>query len=256
MIDEPAPYPSWIESTEIAYTDSFSGLRFYRHYCEFLNFEAWISSGWIAHSLIPSGRYERPVFSALKRYLKQGQSFADVGANVGLMSMFAHRITGGPILALEPEDRMRFILSKNFELAGIPADSILAVAAGGSTISGEIVLSSPPGMTSMVRTFSPTHPRQIISIEPLDKILPWIPDAMKIDTEGYEMEVLAGAEETLAQMLPGSFLIVEPHPNQGTPADLIAKELERLGFEASELNEAGDLIPLRQQHAQVIGFKK
>jgi len=250
------PYPSWVESSEITYTDSFSGLRFSKHYCEFLNFEAWISFGWLSHSLLTFGKYERPVFAALRRYLKRGHAFVDVGANVGLMSMVAHRITGGPILALEPEDRMRFILSKNFGLAGIPDDAICPVAAGGASGVGEIHLTSPPGMTSLVGKFSPNQPIQRIDIEPLDKILHWVPDAIKIDTEGYELEVIAGSEETFAKMRSGSFVISEPHPTQGTPSDLIAEELRRHGFEVHELNEFGDLIPLRQAHAQIIGFKK
>ena len=248
---------AWIESVEPVLTDSVSGLRFSIQKLEWLNFEAWVSSGWLSHSLLPFGKYERPVFMAIKKYLPRGAKFCDVGANVGLMSIFARNISeGGEVFAMEPEDRIRFILAKNFEHNGIPTTSISENAAGESSSVGDLTLSELPAMTSIVRSLPSGCVKQPVVIETLDKVLPWIPYAIKIDTEGYELEVMSGAVDTFSKMEKGSFVIAEPHPRIGTPAKVLGEKLASLGFEVFQLNGDGELHPLSSNDAQVIGFKK
>lgn len=245
----------WAEGKELTYTDKSSGLKFYRTWCEYLGFEAWLSPGWISHSLLPFGLYERPVFEALRLYLRPGDTFADIGANIGLMSIFAHKITGGPIFAVEPEDRMRYLLKKNFYLAGIDEEAICSLAAGRVSAVGEITLSTLPAMTSLVRNFDDKHIKQAVQIEPIDNILPWVPRALKIDVEGYDLEALAGASSTLASMGKGSFVIVEPHPGLGADAATVGEVLRGAGFAVHNLAGDGSLIPIAHRDGQVIGFK-
>jgi len=54
----------------------------------------------------------------MKKCLRKGNIFIDVGANIGLMSIFASKIVGsnGIIYAFEPEPETFVILRKNIEI--------------------------------------------------------------------------------------------------------------------------------------------
>lgn len=61
----------------------------------------------------------------LQRYLRPGDSFLDIGANVGIYSLLANEIIGetGSLRAFEPGDQAFSWLEENFRLNNIPDDS-------------------------------------------------------------------------------------------------------------------------------------
>ncbi len=56
--------------------------------------------------------------------LREGDCVFDVGANIGLFSLFAHRVAkGARIYAFEPSPELFSILKENLELCGVPAQA-------------------------------------------------------------------------------------------------------------------------------------
>src|SRR5271154_3930327 len=181
--------------------------------------------------LIPStmwdslySRYELPVALAIRDHLDEGQTFWDIGANVGWFSLFASKIVGasGRVISFEPAPEVFDILSAHANTAkGITAihlgvgnaDEIRLFAAHGESTSSSFV----EEVTKINFSFQPSVPIQNIKvklrkIDSLVKELGSRPSLLKIDVEGFELEVLRGASDLLSSGRP--ILIIEVHPPQ------------------------------------------
>ena len=75
----------------------------------------------IERSLYYTGTYEKGSLDVLKNVLKKGDVFIDVGANIGMMSVFASEVVGdsGKVIAFEPNPVTRTILTENIEKNGL-----------------------------------------------------------------------------------------------------------------------------------------
>ena len=78
------------------------------------------------HSLY--SRYELPVAQAIRDHLDKGQTFWDIGANVGWFSLFANKIVGasGRVVSFEPSPEVFDILSAHAKTA----DGVTAIRVG------------------------------------------------------------------------------------------------------------------------------
>lgn len=140
--------------------------------------------------------YDRAEYDFIGANLPSGGRFVDVGANVGLYSLWAGAAAGptGRILALEPNpaalERLRF----NIDVNGF-ADRIEVVPVAAGDTDGELELWLDPsnlGGSSARRTDRQTAVRvpvrpllDIVSDAGLERI-----DILKLDIEGYEDAVL------------------------------------------------------------------
>jgi FkbM family methyltransferase len=117
----------------------------------------------------------------------------DIGAHVGLWSYwmardFAH------VLAFEPSNEHRACLTRN-----VPVDhlSVYATALGADTGQGQLV--TPPGASGGAYV-DPAGTG--ISIHALDDYALDVIDFCKIDVEGFELDVVRGAEATFRRTKP------------------------------------------------------
>ncbi|VTU00933.1 Methyltransferase, FkbM family OS=Oscillatoria acuminata PCC 6304 GN=Oscil6304_3683 PE=4 SV=1: Methyltransf_21 [Gemmataceae bacterium] len=149
------------------------------------------------------GAYERTETRLIRRYLQPGMNVVDVGANVGYYSLLAARRVGatGRVLAVEPSavaaDRLAATIKDN----AIPNIHVERVGLGQSR--GEAILFDPrPDNHSPTMLGDPGGAGRVVPIRTLDEVtaecgLTHI-DLLKIDVEGYEPRVFAGAEELFA----------------------------------------------------------
>lgn len=144
--------------------------------------------------------FEQHESSLVKGYLKRGMTFVDVGANVGYYTLMAASLVGaeGRVLAFEPSpyafDRLASAIKKNL-LAQAQVTQI-----GLSDTPGELQLFIP----KIVGNHSPSMIANEggapinVPVRRLDDYLTMAGinhvDLMKIDVEGYEPNVLRGAE--------------------------------------------------------------
>ena len=164
--------------------------------------------------------YEPEKFHNITRFLPRGGGFVDVGANIGDFSIWAAK-QGGPdtcVLAVEADPDNLPLLARNVHRHGLDGTVQVAPVAAAAE-AGTVVLHQ--GHQSGTSTISPSdvhemehmRPRGTVEIpaKTLDSLLeeaalPRV-DVVKIDVEGAEEYVLAGAAKLLATERPLTILI-------------------------------------------------
>lgn len=152
----------------------------------------------------------------LRDVIKPGSTVIDVGANVGQMTLEAAELTGpsGKVIAIEPAPGNYRILQ--LHITGNQfTDRVSALqAACGSKHGGEIILNIYGNETNSVGSGHNTvnlknHEEGItplrvplVSIDGLCQEKQIVPQVIKIDVEGAELEVIRGAVQTLKAYQP------------------------------------------------------
>ncbi len=132
----------------------------------------------------------------------KGGLFVDVGANFGWYSMLTAKLApAATVIAVEPSRENYALLTKN--IADNHLTNVVPLNKGAGATATEVSLyaheSDNPGAHS-IRKSTGEGAGETISIEPLDRLLAAHPgpiNLMKIDVEGYEIDALLGASETL-----------------------------------------------------------
>jgi FkbM family methyltransferase len=160
------------------------------------------------------GSYEYVYASAFIGQISPGSFVVDVGANIGEYTVLAASSTGpdGRILAVEPNVALHSRLFRTLEINSISNVQVLAMAAGSSETRGTLTV--PPGASALgtLRSIAGTGEpgaSLAVSIRRLDDVLASEDrhrlSVVKVDVEGWELEVFRGARETLADAKPVIF---------------------------------------------------
>ena len=196
--------------------------------------------------LAVEGIWEPHVTAVFRERLSSGDVCVDVGANVGYHTLLAAKLVGpdGHVYALEPSPETHAELVANIGLNGFGNVTALCVAAGGAV--GEAVLDNRA--QSVIAAIRPTTDAHGVRV-PVQPLAELVPEEhvrrlrlVKIDVEGYELEVLRGVEPLLERGARPAIL-VELHAGHGQDAATLVLELSRkYGLEAREVvNDAGRL---------------
>ena len=158
-------------------------------------------------SLHETGTYEKGILFFLKGFLKKGDCFVDVGANIGLMSLFASQCVGdnGAVLSFEAHPETSELLNYNISLNKFKNIKVFDCALGSEKGEGVIRFQSElnRGGASLIDNFKREDGCKVL-INTLDDLFPGnlIPKVIKIDVEGFEFEVLKGAEKIIKGYSP------------------------------------------------------
>jgi FkbM family methyltransferase len=198
----------------------------------------------------PVVRYEFYMARLLQQYLHQGDTFLDAGANFGFWSLYAGKIVGscGRVIACEPApDAYRVLAesSKGYEAVtplhvGLGSrDAMVPFAAQGScewsSFCREVTLKSQHWKPRVSIVEVPVTMRRVDSIVDELKLSPTV---MKIDVEGFELEVLKGAGETLANHRCALFIEIHPYQLRlsGGSEDSLRELLAAHGYSWTVIN--------------------
>lgn len=182
----------------------------------------------------------------LRAALRPGDTFVDVGANVGTYSLLAAHLVGreGRVLAFEPVPATRARLERNVSLNDVPQLEIVAHGLGAEPgRTSFFVADGSSGLSSRYNDSGGT--RVEVEIGTLDAVLgdTASPRLMKIDVEGMELEVMRGATRLLgSERAP--MIVFEAHPDHmraaGTSyAEVRAFLQEHGGYELYALRRTG-----------------
>ena len=176
----------------------------------------------IGHWIIHSRVWEPEVTRFIRDSLPRGGVFIDAGANIGYFPVAVADLLGseGRVFAFEPNPRLFAILQENFRLNAIRG-GCQPHALGKSEYSSQLwvkrklsgggYLTNAPSGEEAGMGLSPHE----VTVRSLDSFNLPPADVMKIDVEGAEPEVLAGARETIARA-PDLKLVLEFSPSGWT----------------------------------------
>ncbi len=176
-----------------------------------------------------------------KRILRPGDVVVDVGANIGMVTMMAARLVGatGHVYAVEPQVDLAEQVALSARLNGYRNVSVHAIAL--SDTSGQMTLVVPidnAGAASLVGGQSGRT--ATVNVERTDAFLRSIGVGdvrlLKIDVEGHEAAVIAGATSALQASGPDVVLFEE----HGSPAHLQAsvRLIQDFGYEVFAIPRA------------------
>ena len=130
-------------------------------------------------------------------FLRAGEMFADVGANVGAFTVLAAGVTGAKTISFEPSPETFAMLSRNVRLNGLTDLARTVNAVAGRSV-GTVQFSANLGTENHVAAVSEQATSVTVPMTTLDHELAANPPVLlKVDVEGFETEVFGGAEKTL-----------------------------------------------------------
>jgi FkbM family methyltransferase len=164
--------------------------------------------GEIAEFLVLQRFFEKAEMALAAAYLKPGMNVIDVGANIGVYSILAQKQVGeaGSIWAFEPSLESYRRLIRNIALNKCGSVKAVQLALS-NRLDETFVLQSDPGFGDAYRYLAPAQSTTAASGETVPVLTLDLyasqngitnVDFMKVDVEGCESMVFAGARELLA----------------------------------------------------------
>lgn len=159
-------------------------------------------------SLFHTGTYEKGILNFIRKTFNSQTAFIDVGANIGLFSLYVKKyFPTATIHAFEAHPQTVEILKQNFSLNSINHEGIHPHALG--AFKGKVHISNEDrtnrGGASIVQSSSNCFEIDCSTLDDIsiDKKV----GIIKIDVEGFELQVLQGAQRTIETDQP--ILIIE-----------------------------------------------
>lgn len=154
-------------------------------------------------NLLMYGNYEEDMKNTIKKFLKKGDFFIDLGANEGYFSVIASKYVGksGKVISIEPQLRLQNIICMNIKLNNISNIDLHQIAISNKNGITEISLSpdTNTGSSGLYRTTRYKNPTQLVQQKTLDSFLKMIRikkiKLIKIDIESYEYEAILGSKD-------------------------------------------------------------
>ncbi len=148
------------------------------------------------------GFYEVGTLDVIKKCLEPADNFIDVGASIGLMSVFASKINSqGTVLSFEPQKERFEILKSNLKLNNCSNMQVFNNGLGETE--QQLQLHTDVFSPSIVDIDNSNGKHELINILVLDKVIESekieAVKFIKIDVEGFELNVLKGAQNTLSK---------------------------------------------------------
>jgi FkbM family methyltransferase len=189
-----------------------SVVRFLDH-----DFELHPSLQGVSEELVLYGVHEPVATRLYLKTLSPGDHVIDVGSNIGYWLLLAASRIGesGRILGFEPVPGSREILQRNIQRSGISNVELSPWAIGGETGAAQFYESQVPNWGSLVKHDDLLPTRNLpVEVKKLDEVAMestgFRPKMLRMDVEGAELMVLAGARNLLEKYKPSLF--IEFHP--------------------------------------------
>jgi FkbM family methyltransferase len=195
------------------------------------------------------------VIDFVESHLHSGQVFADVGAWFGIYTLLAADLVDkmGKVYAFEPDPKARDFLEKNLKINQKINVEVLPFAVSSDSVS-KWITNQPASSLTRVYSAGENHTQTDISVGAvtLDDFFKdrKLPDMIKIDVEGHEVEVVEGGLRTLSN--PSTTIILELHSlllrRRGLDVSKFIQRIEALRGTKSVCLEGDPMAPGMPPH--------
>lgn len=189
----------------------------------------------MAPAIEAAGTWEPLEVEWLKRNLRPGQTFLNVGANVGYHVVRASRLVGpaGKVIAVEPEPVNFAFLLANIALHDLRNVVPIRCAAGSRAGKMRLYRGDDNSGDNRLTPFPEASTSVEVSVVRMDRLLAGQRiDLVLVDTQGSDHEVVAGMTGLFADALVP--MIVEFVPSwlraRGIDPVKVVKDFQRLGY--------------------------
>jgi methyltransferase, FkbM family len=154
-----------------------------------------------------TGLHEFEEMAFVLHFLRPGDLFADVGANVGAYTVLAGGAAGADCVAFEPAPAAFAVLIRNVEVNHFVSRARLVQSAVGAAV-GKTLFTVGRDTLNRVDSEASEQGSIEVTVTTLDEELrDRVPALIKIDVEGFEAHVLDGASLTLADHRLGAVIM-------------------------------------------------
>jgi FkbM family methyltransferase len=174
-----------------------------------------VQESWVSREVDLRGIHEEHILEKIIQNLEPGDTFVDVGANVGQHSLFAAKKIGsaGYVIACEPIPSSAENVQKSIEVNKFNQMKVVQKAISNTTEDTHFYHYGYSDISGKSNNFSDKESNKItvaqttldIELEQCSRV-----DLIKIDVEGYEMDVLRGAKKIIEKFKPAIILEFSP----------------------------------------------
>lgn len=148
--------------------------------------------------------HDRDAFDFIRSRVRPGDTFVDVGANVGIYSLIASRAVGpqGRVISVEPNPATFARLSRTVKENGISNITLCNVGLADAEAKAELFTGTSEGNDTASMLPGVSAQSVTVDVLPLDRLAEQCGveriDYMKVDVDGFEHKVFAGAGKLMA----------------------------------------------------------
>ena len=197
--------------------------------------------------------YEALECDFLRRVVKPGMVAYDIGANIGIMMGLLSKLTSasGQVIGFEPDAYNHSLAKQNIERNSLTNATLFNCALGSEEGTLHVYKSSSNFGDHRVYKADDRSEGHEIAVHKLATLIDQnqlrSPDFIKMDVQGYEIEVLKGMSEVLAR--PGALTLLTeywPHGLKAAGSDPLEMRrlMSNLGFRSYRIKEDTNLEEL------------
>jgi FkbM family methyltransferase len=181
-----------------------------------------------------------PAFMWLLRKRSKGDIALDIGANIGYSTLSLCK-NMKKVIAIEPDKRSRKILKKNIKMHKY-TDKVDVLSTAMSNVKGKrkFYLAKHPNVSAFTPCKKHWVKEKNVLTDTVDS-LGVLPNFIKMDLEGHEIEVIEGGMKSLSET-PFCRILLEVHPqfyNEERSFEKTIRSLIQIGFSIKYLISAG-----------------
>ncbi len=214
---------------------------------------------YIGAMILKSKTYEPHVTAVIKKVLREGEVFLDLGANLGYFSLHASRIVknAGKVIAFEPNPQNQQLILSSILKNEITNIRLYPYAVSDSETVLRFITIGANGTVVAEQSMDQNY-HLLVQAVILDDILRDEPriDIVKIDIEGHELFALGGMKTLISKHKP--VIITEFYPQalemskRGAPVEYL-KQILRFGYDLSIIKPSGDLLSVADEN-QIMNY--